>query len=195
MTRGEVQEKIRYNERLVIQFQNQVNDLQRRISSSESQIRSLNSQRSDYIFKANKLKKQIEELSQLKKKYQSLQTNFSDRQSKRISKFNANFSKNLNVKFINSYISGMKTLLSGSEYKKAYNGLTTAKDKITKQISIIQQQFDDVQRRESNAQKEIDNIQRSISSYRNQINTANSNLSYRRQRITYWRNQLQFATN
>ena len=195
MTRAEVQNNIRYNERLVTQYQNQVNDFQRKISSLESQIRALNSQKADYASKENKMKKQIDELTQLRKKYESLQTNFSNRQSKRMKNFNANFSHSLNVNFIKSYVTEMKTLLSGSEYKKAYNGLTTAIEKISTQITSLRKQADDLHQKALKAQQEINTKQWNIQSYRSQKNAATTNLSYRRQRINYWKEQLRYATN
>ena len=195
MTRAEVQNNIRYNERLVTQYQNQVNDFQRKISSLESQIRALNSQKADYASKENKLKNQIDELNQLRKKYESLQTNFSNRQSKRMKNFNANFSHSLNVNFIKSYVTEMKTLLSGSEYKRAYNGLTTAIEKISTQITSLRKQADDLHQKALKAQQEINTKQWNIQSYRSQKNAATTNLSYRRQRINYWKEQLRYATN
>ncbi len=195
MTRAEVQENIRYNERLLTQYQNQVNDIQHKIHSLESQASSLYSQKSGYISDINKLEKQIDELNQLKRKYQTLQDDFYSRQAKRLNRLGTIDSQNLKVKFINSYVDGMKLLLSGSEYKAAYNNLTESKEIIAKEINSIQRRIDNLKNTVVSVEREIDSKQNSINSYRSQRSTAESNLSYRKQRITYWRKQLRFATN
>ena len=134
MTRTEIKNNILYNENLVVSYQ--------------KSIREINSK--------------INELNKLKSKYSSLQSSFSAKQRKRKNKFNSNFSGTFNVRLISSYISGMRNLLSGNEYKNAYNGLTTAIEKINNQIKKLQKQ----------------------------LNDYNDKLAYRKKRILYWKEQL-----
>lgn len=163
-----------------------VNDLNSKINQYNSQISQLNSN-------IKSKESQIDELNRLKSKYQKLQNDFANRQSKRVNTFNVNFSKNLNLKFIRSYISGMKSLLSGNDYKRSYNGLSSAIGTISNKIKSIQREIDSLKKDINSKQRSIDSIRRDISSYQSQINRTNSNLSYRRQRITYWKNQLRYA--
>ena len=93
MTRAEINKNIKYNEDLVSSYQKKIRDLQAKIN----------------------------ELIKLKSKYTALQNDFSSKQSKRRSRLNGNFSGNFNIKLINNYVTGMKNLLTGNEYKNAYN--------------------------------------------------------------------------
>lgn len=144
MTKQEVYNNIRYNENLVNSYSNNLRRLKNNINNLNSQISQCNSQISQLNSRMRELRKQINELDQLKSKYQKLQNDFMNRQSKRVNKFNVNFSKQLNLKFILSYINGMCSLLSGNEYKNAYNGLTSAIDTISNKIRVIQQEDNEV---------------------------------------------------
>ena len=126
MTKQEVRNNIKYNENLVNQYLNTISRLRKKVNDLNSQINQYNSQISQLNSNIKSKESQIDELNRLKSKYQKLQNDFANRQSKRVNTFNVNFSKNLNLKFIRSYISGMKSLLSGNDYKRAYNGLSSA---------------------------------------------------------------------
>ena len=193
MTKAEVQYNIKYNERLVVQYQNQINSLHQQIDNLRAQNRNMNARISDCASRINKLEGQIGDLNQLRNKYQTLQTDFSKRHADRVRLFNANFSRRFNVDFINAYIAGMKDLLSGSEYRKAYDGLTTARN-------IIQKKRDGLQKETDSLHWEIKNVQRiiainddSINAKYRQINSVSADLSYRRQRRSYWQNQLKYC--
>lgn len=138
MTKAQVNSNIRYNENLIRTYQRSV--------------QSLNSQ--------------IEELNMLKRKIQGYQSEFSSRERNRKNKLSNNFSGRFNLKFVISYVKGMIGLLTGSEYRNAYNGLSEAIHRIDKQI---------------------DSLRREVNSYNGQI-------SYRRKRIDYWKRQLRYAT-
>lgn len=139
MTKAEVQGNIRYNENLVTQYRNNISHL-------EAQIR---------------------ELERLRAKFQNLQSTFGNKQSRRKNKLASVFSSKANVKMLTTYASAMNGLLTGSEYKNAYNGLSSVQEKINSQI-------------------------RSLS---REINQNNENLNYRIGRISYWKSQLQYATD
>ena len=126
MTKQEVQNNIRYNENLVNQYQREINSLNSQVRTLNSRISQLNSQIGSLNSRKQTLSNEIAELQRLKTKLQGLRDNFSARQSKRVSGFNRNTTQVLSVKFIASYISGMRDLLSGQEYRNTYNGLTTA---------------------------------------------------------------------
>lgn len=138
MTRAQVNSNIRYNENLIRSYQ--------------KSVQSLNSQ--------------IEELSALKRKIQGYQSEFSSRERNRKNRLSNNFSGKFNLKFVMSYVTGMISLLSGSEYRNAYNGLSEAIHRIDKQIAGL----------------------------RREVNSYNGQISYRRQRIDYWKRQLRYAT-
>ena len=159
-----------------------------------SQINSTNSSIKVLCDQKNKLYTQINELNYLKSKYQNLQSKFSQRQTSRINTLNSNFSRELNVQFIKSYVKGMSSLLGGNEYRNAYNGLTNAINVISDKIKSLQRQIDSIQGDINSKNRNNDSRQREIHEYQNRINNTNNLLSYRKQRIKYWRNQLRYAT-
>lgn len=139
MTKAEVQSNIRYNQGLVEQYSNTISRLQ----------------------------SQINELERLRMKYQGLQNSFGNRQSDRKRKLASVFSAKANVRMLSIYASAMNSLLSGSEYMDAYNGLSVAQERINSQIRELSWQIND--------------------------NVAKIN--YRQGRIDYWTNQLQYITS
>lgn len=139
MTKAEVQSNIRYNQGLVEQYSNTISRLQ----------------------------SQINELERLRMKYQGLQNSFGNRQSDRKRKLASVFSAKANVRMLSIYASAMNSLLSGSEYMDAYNGLSVAQERINSRIRELSWQIND--------------------------NVAKIN--YRQGRIDYWTNQLQYITS
>lgn len=194
MTKQEVYNNIRYNENLVASYQSTLRRLKNNIDDADTKISRYNSQITELNSEIKNLRSQIEELNMLKSKYQKLQNDFSSRQAQRVKRFNLNFSENLGVKFILSYVNGMKELLSGNEYKKAYNGLTTAFEKISNKIKSIQKEIDNLDSGANSKRRKIDELRSNINSYKNQMSKTNSNISYSRQRIIYWKDQLKYAT-
>lgn len=194
MTRQEVLENIRYNENLVNQYVGTLNNLQSRVSNVNAEINQYNSQLTSLNAQVRKVSGQISELNQLKIKCQKLQEDFAGRQASRINKFNVNVSSMEGTGFISSYISGMSSLLSGSEYKNAYNGIGTAISTIKSDIREKQGRLNELRNSIAMLERSIENARRNLCDYQNQISETNTNLSYRRQRITYWRNQLNYAT-
>lgn len=136
-TRAEINNKIRYYENLIQQYQNS----------------------------ANKSNTQISELISLKSKMQSYQRDFSNRETNRKNKVVNGFGGKFNFKFISSYVSGMKNLIAGSDYRRAYNSISSGISRVEKQISQLR----------SDAMN-----------YNNKIRSCRNN-------ITYWRNQLKYA--
>ena len=185
MTRQEIYNNIRYNENLVNQYLNTINRLNSTISDLNSQISNCEYQISQLNSEIRNRQSQISELNQLRNKYQKLQTDFADRQSVRINSFNSNFSRNVNV--------GMRSLLSGNEYRNAYNGISAAIHTISNKIYAIESEIDNLNRSIISSQATINNCRRDIGIYQNQIAGESSKLSYRRQRIVYWKNQLRYA--
>ncbi len=193
MTRQEIYNNIRYNENLVNQYLNTINRLNSTISDLNSQISNCEYQISQLNSEIRNRQSQISELNQLRNKYQKLQTDFADRQSVRINSFNSNFSRNVNVNFMSSYVIGMRSLLSGNEYRNAYNGISAAIHTISNKIYAIESEIDNLNRSIISSQATINNCRRDIGIYQNQIAGESSKLSYRRQRIVYWKNQLRYA--
>lgn len=194
MTKQEVYQNIRYNEDLVNSYTRNLNNLRARVNDLNAQIDSYNGQINQLDARIRGLRTQIDELKQLRIKYQGLQNEFADRQAKRWSRFTLNFSRGFHFKFILSYISGMKNLLSGGEYRRAYDGLSAAVNTIAHKIRSIQEEIDGINKDISSKRRRIDSIWGDIRYNQSQINQMNSNLSYRRQRITYWKRQLRYAT-
>lgn len=137
MTRAEINNNIRYNENL--------------ISSYQKSIRTLNSQ--------------IQELSSLKQKFQFFQNDFRSREDSRATHLVNNLADKLYLRFVSSYVIGMQGIMMGSEYRRAYNGLTEA----------------------------IQKIDRKINQLRNEANSYESKIAYRKNRNTYWKKQLKYA--
>ena len=92
----------------------------------------------------NKIEQQIEELQNLSNKLGTLRSNFASKQSSRKSKLaRLQYRRNM-IKAVSSYYEGMSSLLSGSEYSSASNGIATAKQstdtkrkKLESQLSTI----------------------------------------------------------
>ena len=194
MTRQEVLNNIAYNENLVNQYQREINNLNNRIRTLNADINQYNSRISNYNSKKQTLNRELDELRRLKTKLTGLKDRFTQRQTNRVNNFNKynTFSKGVN--FIASYITGMKDLLSGQEYRNAYNGLTSAEEKVTSKIRAKQEDVNSVQNQINSAQRSIDNTKANINSCRTKINQRNSDLTYRKRRIQYWKEQLQYAT-
>lgn len=196
MTRAEVYSNIRYNESLVSQYQSTISSLHSRISGLNAQINNWQNQIARLTAQKNKLQSQIKELLVLKNKYAALQDRFANRQASRTSKLTLNFAQRANsFKFLPSYVNGMRALLTGSEYKNAYNGLTTARETIDKKVRQLQNEVDTINREISGLYNRINANQCEIRSAQARINETSSNLSYRRQRLTYWYGQLSAATD
>ncbi len=194
MTKQEVQNNIRYNQNLVSQYEREISNLYGQINSQDSKIRQLDGQIGGLRARKQSIDGEYSELQRLRSKLQSLRDNFSVRQSKRVSGFNKNVGNIINVKFIKSYISGMRDLLSGQEYRNTYNGITSAIDKVNSQIQAKQREIESVQAQINSAQRNIDNARSLINSYQRSIEQRKGDISYRRQRIRYWEGQLQYAT-
>lgn len=194
MTKSEVLNNIKYNENLVIQFQQKKNYLQQQIESQLSAIRQIESRIDGANEEKRKKQKSIDECVALKKKFGTLQSDFAARQNKRVVSFQRNFSKQINASFITSYINGMNSLLSGSEYKSTVSGITTAIEKVSLQIKKEQEDLNSINLRIDSFNKDIETRKRVISDLKSQIVQVNNSISYRKQRITYWKEQLKSAT-
>ncbi|WP_027438587.1 DUF5082 family protein [Lachnospira multipara] len=114
MTKIDVQRNINYNQKLIAQY------------------------RGD---NAN-LESQIHELECLRSKIKSLQDSFGTRQSARKTKLSTLVSSKLKVKTASIYATEMNKLLTGVEYRKAYNGLSYAQEKVNSEISSIKARID-----------------------------------------------------
>lgn len=164
-----------------------------KVNSLNNEINQLNSQISQLRTKVRNRESQIRELNQLKNKYQRLLNDFAKRQLQRKNKLSQNFSQKPNVKFMASYIKGMGALLSGNEYRNAYNGLNAAIIKISNTIKSIQREIDGLNRDIRLKENNISSKRRYINSYQEKIRRTDADLSYRRQRIRYWKNQMRYA--
>ena len=194
MTKAEVQSNIRYNENLVAQYQRKLNSLNQQLSSLNATARQLESQNQDLIRRKQKLESEMGELARLKQKLQGLQNDFSSKQTKRVNGYNKNITQVFSVNFFSSYIDGMKMLLSGSEYRNTYNGLTSALEKVSKKTQEKQREIDSVTNQINGVRSKIDSTNREISTCRNNIGQTNNDLAYRKKRIQYWKDQLKYAT-
>ena len=194
MTKQEVLNNIIYNQNLVSQYEREISNLYGQINSQNSKIKQLDGQIAGFRARKQSLTDEQSELQRLRSKLQSLRDNFSARQSKRVSGFNKNVANIINVKFIKSYISGMRDLLSGQEYRNTYNGITSAIDKVNRQIQVKQREIESVQGQINSAQRNIDSARSLINSYQRSIEQRKGDLSYCRQCIRYWEGQLQYAT-
>ena len=194
MTKQEVYNNIRYNENLVAQYHREIASLNTKITSRKSLINHLNGQIGELKGRRQKLEEQLGELQRLRTKLQDLRDRFSARQTKRVTGFNKYNSLALGVRFIQSYMDGMRDLLSGQEYRNTYNGITAAIDKVNGQIQSKQREIDSVNSQINTAQRNIDIARNDINSYRNSISQRNGDISYRRGRIRYWNDQLKYAT-
>lgn len=194
MTKEEVKQNIRYNENLVNQYQRRLNSLNQQVNSLNSTVRQLNAQNNDLVSRKKKLEGELAELGQLKNKVQNLRDEFSSRQTRRMTGYNRNIGSIFTTNFFSSYINGMKSLLSGSEYRNAYNGLSSAVDKVVKKIKEKDREVDSVVKQINDVRRRIDNATLEIRSCRSQISQTESDLAYRRRRIQYWKDKLKYAT-
>lgn len=137
MNVNEIKSNIRYNENLIDQF---------------------------YSEKLS-IEKKIEELEQLRNKFGTLQSNFAAKQDKRQQGIAGFCKTSVNNKIYSSYLSGMTELLKGKEFNSAYEGLTTAKEKINVKLKKLL----------------------------NDLYECENKISYRQGRKIYWQDQLRFA--
>ena len=136
-TREEIIKNIRYNENLIKSYQNSVN----RINS------------------------QIHELTSLKSKMQSYQVDFSNRENIRRNRVVNGFGGYISCKFISSYVNGMKNLIAGSDYRRAYNSISSGIRKVENKIIELRGINEDYK----------------------------SRIGYCRNRIAFWNSQLKVA--
>lgn len=194
MTKQEVYNNIRYNENLVYSYQRDFANLEREMNELNRQIRNLNQEIDNLNRQSNQFENQINELKQLKRKYENLRSSFENKQILRKQKFSNVFSKANTVGFIASYLSGMSDLLSGQEYRRAYNGLSEAVNKIVKKINMIQREKYDIEDEIRRKRYYINERENDITLCKRRLNETDNNLRYRKNRITYWKNQLKYAT-
>lgn len=130
-------------------------DIQYQIRQCEAQIRE-----HEAIIK--ECEKNLQELGQLKSKLQSVQNRFADKQNARRGKLNLLNAAHFNIRIALKYVAGMGALLSGGEFRKAYEGLSTATGKVgteeRKQQSEISRNRNAIQRLRRN----IDNLRRQL---------------------------------
>ena len=115
----------------------------------------------------NELNGQINELITLKGKLQSYQRDFSARESNRKNRLVNRFGSNMNFRFLSSYISGMRNLISGSEYRKAYNGISSGITRVNTQISQL----------------------------RGDVKDYNDKIRYSNKQISFWKRQIKYANH
>lgn len=194
MTKQEVQAKIKQYERQISQYQSEIRNLNNRISACNNEIRRFENE----IVLLNNQKSiadgELGELVRLKGKLEILQTNFASRQQKRLSGFNKGTGVLSGVKFITTYMSGMRELLSGKEYTGAYNGLSEAIEKVNKQIKEKKAQQERIQNDLNTNKRKVDSRKSEINSARATINQRNSDINYCKNRIRYWQEQMASAT-
>ena len=135
MTVEEIKGNIRYNEQLIDQL----------------------------LREKNKLEAQIDELDALKAKLANLQVSFESKQKYRQQKLSVLPGSGIQNRALTRYYDGMNSLLSGSEFHSAYEGLSESKRAVSKEISNLYQQIDEHE----------------------------ESLLYRKDRLHYWKHQLQ----
>lgn len=113
MTPDQIRDNIRYNENLIDQFYSEKTSIEEK----------------------------IEELEQLRGKFSTLQNSFRSKQDNRQQGLSRFSQVSLNNKIFTSYLSGMTDLLNGAQFKNAFDGLTTAKRKISSKIQELLQEF------------------------------------------------------
>lgn len=118
-----------------------------------------------YKYTISELNGQIDELITLKGKLQSYQQDFSTRESNRKNRLLNRFSSNMNFKFLSAYINGMRNLVSGSEYRKAYNGISSGIARVNTQISQL----------------------------RGDVEDYNNKIRYSNKQISFWKRQIKYA--
>ncbi len=118
-TRAEILNSIRYNEEIIRSYQDSI----------------------------KRLSEQISELSLLKSKIQSYQSDFRNKEANRKNRAMSNFDKGFNYNFIKSYLKGMQNLVGGSEYRRAYNSMTEGIHKVDTQIAQIHSNINDYNNR------------------------------------------------
>lgn len=119
MTVNEIRNNIIYNENLIEQFH----------------------------AKKRAIEAQIGELEQLRGKFTTLQNNFGAKQERRqqgLLRFSHTIVSN---KIFSNYLNGMTSLLSGCQFNDAYDGLTTAKQKINEKLNELLQNLYDCEGR------------------------------------------------
>lgn len=198
MTKQEIQRKITQAENEIRQHNNNINSWRSRTATLESRVSDNRSQIDQLNAQIREKESQIEELNALKGKYQNVQSGFADRQSCRVQRFNLNFVTNAlksfsSLRVVSSYVSGMASLLSGGEYRNAYNGLGSAVQTIADKIQAIQREIDSLRDDIAARQRSIDSFQQDADSYRRQIDRANSEISDCRRRISRWQEDLRTA--
>ena len=195
MTRAEVQANIRYNERLIREFQSKQRQLEARVQVLYSDNRNANNQICQQESYARVVLGEIDEVRRLLDKFKKLSADFQERQNKRIRAYNNNISQILSTHFFSSYIKGMKTLLCGNEYEKALRGVFEAIECVDRKRKEKQKQWDDIQDQIRRLKSRIDTVNREISGVKKQIAQTESDIAYRRQRLRYWQDQLKYATD
>lgn len=195
MTKAEVQENIRYNERLIRDFQNERRQLESRAQALSSDARNVSNQIHQQESCARTVLGEMDEVRRLLNKFKKLSADFQERQNKRIRAYNNNISKVLSTNFFSSYISGMKTLLCGNEYDKALRGITDAIERVNRRWKDKQKQHDSIQDQIRRLKNKLDGINREIDNTRKRIAKTDNDIAYRKQRLRYWQEQLRYATD
>ncbi len=137
MTVYEIRSNIRYNEDLLDQF---------------------------YAEKAE-IEKKIDELERLSGKFDVLQNNFSQKQTRRLQGLSQFSQSTISNRIVPIYRDGMGELLNGAQYHTALNGLSTAKSRIGSKKQELLEELSDCEGR----------------------------ISYRNDRKMYWQEQLRIA--
>lgn len=122
-TSAQIREKIRYYEELISQYTDE------------------KSKKEDDLF----------ELESLKTKVENLQMRFGERQSQRKRNLAVLAAMPQRNRIYPTYCSGMSELLSGWEFNKSYGGLTSAGQKVKKEIENVSDMIDDYERKISSA--------------------------------------------
>lgn len=195
MTKQEVENNIRYNEKLVRQYRSQLQENERLQREKEAEISRLVSKQQSMNKAIEALDVEIDELSRLKSKFNNLQESFIKKQEKRKRAFDMHFGcQVMSAKFIKSYIDGMNDLLQGTQYRKTLFELVKALEIVAEEGNRKRRKRECIFVDVSGVIEDLKNERVYYASLQSRHKQLLSDYNYRQNRIIYWRNQLRYAT-
>lgn len=108
-------------------------------------IRSCETQRDEYTRKIKKYEEQDDELNSLKSRFASLQNDFVAREQQQLGKLAVAGLRSFTLRSARSYMEGMRSLISGSDFQNANSGLDTAMGTIQQERQRVRDRLSDAE--------------------------------------------------
>ena len=194
MTVQEVNENIRYNQRLVYSYQSQLNNINAQMNSTKQGITDAQAQKKWLIIEKETHEDDYKQLAGLRKQYEMLRDTGIRIESKRVSDLNNFDSMMLGQNMAVEYRNVAHKLVKNSMYESAMEDVYRDINTVNMKMSSLNQMIIDDTNSISKVEQDIRYRTDRLHELQRKRTKISDDLAYRKRRIIYWQNQLRYAT-